>query len=98
MKDYDLPCFDGRKSFYGKARVLDDREGNHQLKSYSTLVCTIRKDGALIKLSPVATQTTRRHIRSFFALFDRPYPGNRAWDELPLGVPVPLPVEGGAAV
>ena len=26
MKDYDLPCFDGRKSFYGKARVIDDSE------------------------------------------------------------------------
>ena len=52
----------------------------------------------LIKLSPVATQTTRRHVRSFFALFDRTYPGNQAWDELPLDTPVPLPVKGGAAV
>lgn len=98
MKDYDLPCFDGRKSFYGKARVLDDSEGNHLLKSYNTLVCIFRTDGMLIKLSPVATQTTRRHVRSFFALFDRTYPGNRAWDELPLDAPIPLPVKGGAAV
>ena len=52
----------------------------------------------LIKLSPVATQTTRRHVRSSFALFDRTYPGNQAWDKLPLDTPVPLPVKGGAAV
>lgn len=98
MKDYDLPCFDGRKSFYGKARVIDDSEGNHLLKSYNTFVCILRTDGMLIKLSPVATQTTRRHVRSFFALFDRTYPGNQAWDELPLDTPVPLTAKGGAAV
>lgn len=24
FKVYDLPCYDGRKSFYGKAKVIED--------------------------------------------------------------------------
>lgn len=83
-KCYDLPCFDGRKSFYGKARVIEDSEGNRMLQSYTTYICIIRADGGLIKLNPVATPTTRRHIRSFFALCGYAYPGNREWDALPL--------------
>ncbi len=67
-KSYDLPCYDGRKSFYGKARVLEDRYGNRMLQSYNTRICLICTDGALNKLDPVATATTRRHIRSFVRL------------------------------
>ena len=36
----------------------------------------------LEKLSDANTQTTRRHIRSFFAFLGLAYPGNREWDEL----------------
>lgn len=27
MKIFDLPCFDGRKSFYGKAKVIEEDNG-----------------------------------------------------------------------
>lgn len=95
-KSYDLPCYDGRKSFYGKARVLEDRYGNRMLQSYNTRICLICTDGTLNKLDPVATSTTRRHIRSFFEHCGYPYPGNHEWDALPLHEDVRLG-KGGAA-
>lgn len=95
-KCYDLPCYDSRRSFYGKARVLEDRDGSRMLQSYSTNICTISAAGTLSKLDPVATVTTRRHIRSFFAHCGYAYPGNCAWDALPLHREVPL-TKGGAA-
>ena len=93
---YDLPCYDHSKSFYGKARVLEDRDGNRMLQSDNTFICLIGADGTLNKLDPVATATTRRHIRSFFEHCGYPYPGNREWDALPLHEDVHL-VKGGAA-
>lgn len=96
-KCYDLPCFDGRKSFYGKARVIEDSEGNRMLQSYTTYICIIRADGGLIKLNPVATPTTRRHIRSFFAFLGYAYPGNREWDALETEKSYPLTKEGATA-
>lgn len=84
-KCYELPCLDGRKSFYGKAHVIEGRTGGHTLKSYNTPICFLYEENGevkLEKLSPVATQTTRRHVRSFFAFLGLAYPGNREWDKL----------------
>ena len=95
-KSYDLPCYDGRKSFYGKARILEDRHGNRMLQSYHTSICLICADGTLNKRDPVATATTRRHIRSFFEHCGYPYSGNHECDALPLHEDVRLG-KGGAA-
>jgi len=95
-KCYDLPCHDGHRSFCGKARILEDRSGNRMLQSYNTHICLICADGTLNKLDPVATATTRRHIRSFFEHCGYPCMSNREWDALPLHEDVQL-VKGGAA-
>ena len=80
---YDLPCYDGRQSFYGKARIIETTEGK-TLQSYNTYICTIGNDGKLTKLDPVVTNTTRRHIRSFLRFCNFPAISNRDWDKLPL--------------
>lgn len=82
-KCYDLPCCDGRKSFYGKAHVQEDTDGSRVLQSYNTHICAIFPKGTLIKFDPVATATTRRHIRAFFEHCGYQYPGNREWDAIP---------------
>lgn len=63
---YDLsPRYDSRKSFYGKARVEELKDGTQILWSYSTPVCMI-KDGKVTLLYGWATsQTTLRHVRDF---------------------------------
>lgn len=42
FKVCDLPYYDGRKSFYGKAKVIED-DKRISLKSYNTIVCYIDK-------------------------------------------------------
>lgn len=95
-KCYDLPCYDGRKSFYGKARIIEESNGCRTLQSYNSCICAISAAGTLRKLDPVATVTTRRHIRSFFAHCGYAYMGNCAWDKLPLHEDVSLAKEGAA--
>lgn len=83
-KVYELPCFDGRQSFYGKALVIEYGNGDRTLQSYATPTCKLKRDGTFVKLNPVATPTTRRHIRSFLRLTGSPEINNRTWDKLPL--------------
>ena len=87
-RSYDLPCYDGRKSFYGKAVVTehDDRPfPSVTLTSYRTNICTyFPATGELVKLDPVATATTRRHIKSFLHHIGAPDIPARKWDTLPL--------------
>lgn len=88
MTTYDLPCRDGRKSFYGKARVTENGD-LVTLTSYHTNICTYdRSIHTLTKLDPVATATTRRHVRSFLAQFGLAPMDNDTWDRLPLHTPV----------
>lgn len=69
-KIYDLPCLDSRKSFYGKAKVIEQENGEKLLQSYNTIVCKITPDGDYIELWDGNTQTTNRHIKSFKKFFD----------------------------
>lgn len=46
---YNLPCYDSRNSFYGKAQVIVDGD-NFTLRSYSTNV--LRWDEARQELTP----------------------------------------------
>lgn len=89
MLNYDLPCRDGHKSFYGKARIVEDG-GTFTLISYTTEICTydsVHHD--LVKHNPVATNTTRRHIRSFLQHFGLNEYSNDQWDNLPLDTFIP---------
>ena len=70
MKIFELvPRYDTRKSFYGKARVVDHEDGTIELQSYNTIVsrCVNGKVEELGKWS----QTTTRHHKEFRKQFDR---------------------------
>lgn len=64
MREYILDArFDTRKSFYGKAHIIDHGNGFYQLRSYNTIVSECR-DGVVTHLGKWS-QTTSRHQREF---------------------------------
>lgn len=72
MYDYDLSCrYDSRKSFYGKAKVIENIMSDWKeigLYSYDTLVAKIietEKDTKYINYGKYS-QTTTRHQKEFF--------------------------------
>ena len=70
MKFYELsPRFGSRKSFYGKAHIIDHENGMIELQSYNTIVsrCIDGKVEDLGKWS----QTTTRHQKEFRKQFER---------------------------
>lgn len=70
MKIYELsPRYDTRKSFYGKAHVVDHENGTTELQSYDTIVsrCVNGKVEELGKWSA----TTTRHQKEFRKQFER---------------------------
>ena len=70
MKIFELvPRYDSRKSFYGKARVVDHEDGTIELQSYDTIVsrCVNGKVEELGKWSA----TTTRHQKEFRKQFER---------------------------
>lgn len=79
---YDLPCMDNRKSFYGKAKIIECKEGRY-LQSYNTLVCFLSYGGTFEKLWDGYSNTTMRHINSFMAFVQLArYGGKSWWDKL----------------
>ena len=66
MKFYELGCiYDARQSFYGKAKVVEDK-GCQTLYSYDTPVAKINRKGELELLSCWDySQTTMRHVKEF---------------------------------
>ena len=65
LEEKKLKPIDGRKSFYGKAKVIKYDDGSEDLISYNTKVLTKRKDGTLIKCWDGFSQTTFRHIKAY---------------------------------
>lgn len=60
---------DSRKSFYGKAKVVDKGNGEYELISYNTPVACV-KDGKVVYADlHKYSVTTDRHIREFLAQF-----------------------------
>ena len=83
---FDLPCFDGRKSFYGKAKVIECDNGRY-LQSYDTLVCFISYGGTFQKLWDNYSVTTMRHINSFMDFIGwNEYGGKKWWTSLEVNV------------
>lgn len=67
---YELTArYDARKSFYGKAQVVEYEDGTRELRSYGVLVAR-EKDG-VVEVLYAPTQTTRRHIKEFKRQFER---------------------------
>lgn len=83
MNFYELPCLDRRKSFYGKAHVIE-ADGQKILRSYETNVCRIDSDGSFHRLWSGYSATTMRHIDSFRKLNGLPMIGKAGWDKLEL--------------
>ena len=65
---YELSPVDGRKSFYGKAKVLIDENGTKYLLSYDTIVASRNADGKLFNHWDGWSATTGRHIKAFCGL------------------------------
>lgn len=67
MQTYDLkPAFNqSQKSFYGKARIVEDQ--GSKLFSYDTLVAE-KKDG-VIYIYKWHSKTTMRHINAFLCMY-----------------------------
>ena len=64
MKIYELTArFDTRKSFYGKAHVIDHENGVVELQSYNTIVS--RCVNGVVEHLGRWGQTTSRHQREF---------------------------------
>lgn len=68
MKRYELTPADGRKSFYGKARVEIADDGTETLYSYNTPIIKRTNAGELVKLWDGWSATTGRHIAAFCGL------------------------------
>lgn len=61
---YELGArYDSRKSFYGKAHVIDHGNGFYQLQSYDTIVSECRN--GKVKHLGKWSMTTSRHQREF---------------------------------
>ena len=70
MKIFELvPRYDARKSFYGKARVVDHEDGTIELQSYDTIVSRY-VNGKVEELGKWSATTTR-HQKEFRKQFER---------------------------
>lgn len=56
--------YDGRKSFYGKAHLIESDE-KVELQSYDTIVATYHKNENKFVLHDKYSQTTTRHQKEF---------------------------------
>ena len=63
------PRYDSRKSFYGKAHVVDHENGVIELRSYNTIVS--RCVNGVVEHLGKWSQTTGRHQREFEKQFSK---------------------------
>ena len=68
FNSYELIPNDGRKSFYGKARVFVAESGAEILHSYDTDVLYRSAAGELFRMWDDWSATTGRHIKAFCGL------------------------------
>lgn len=84
MKTYNLAPIDGRKSFYGKAKVTERDDGAAVLKSYDTDVCMIDAAGNFHRFWSGESATTTRHVNAFLDYFGIPGGGVSWWRNQPV--------------
>ena len=69
MKIFELPAiYDSRKSFYGKAHIIDYENGTMELLSYNTIVS--RVVNGKVKHLGKWSATTSRHQKEFQKQFE----------------------------
>ena len=68
MNIVELVPTNGRKSFYGRAKVMYNEDGSRTLLSYGTKILKINADRSMERLWGGWTVTTGNHIRSFSGL------------------------------
>ncbi|KRL91671.1 hypothetical protein [Limosilactobacillus ingluviei] len=68
------PVYDGRKSFYDKANVLEFENGLKILVSYTTYVAAVLPDGRFLSFGNWSA-TTRRHQWDFYKQYGRQVAG-----------------------
>lgn len=81
MREFELIPIDGRKSFYGKAVVIEKDNGDVDLKSYYTVVCGIR-NGRFVRFWGNYSSTTMRHIKAFCDAYSIECGGKQWWNLL----------------
>lgn len=80
----ELLPIDGRKSFYGKCKEMEDNE-SYWLLSYGTIICSIdKKDGKFIKYCNEYghSPTTKRHLDAFRQAHEMEKIGKKEWEEM----------------
>lgn len=77
MKVFELRPTNGRKSFYGKAAIIEKDNGDIELRSYDTIVARIR-NGKFERLWSGYSATTMNHINSFIDAYGIDG-GGKAW-------------------
>lgn len=81
MRTFELNPMNGRKSFYGKAKVIERDNGDIELQSYDTIVARIR-NGKFERLWSGYSATTMNHINSFIDTFGINGGGKAWWTSL----------------
>lgn len=76
---YEIQPHNGRKSFYGKARV-EELNSVKTLISYQTKVCRIDENGHFIKLWNGYSVTTMNHINAFRIMNGLETMGKKEWE------------------
>lgn len=71
-REFELQArYDARKSFYGKAHVIVENDGDDlYLRSYNTRVAHIHEGKRVPNEEIWASATTNRHIREFYKQFE----------------------------
>lgn len=81
------PVYDRAKSFYGKAHVVTEKNGDKTLYSYTTPVASVTKSGDIVRHWHGYSVTTMRHVNDFayqYAAVPGRVIGKAAWDALPV--------------
>lgn len=81
MKTYELKPTNNRKSFYGKAAIIEKDNGDIELRSYNTIVARIR-NGKFERLWDGYSATTMNHVNSFIDTFGISGGGKAWWQSL----------------
>ena len=82
---FEFKPVDGRKSFYGKAKVVHYSDGLTILHSYETPVCAINENDCFVRLWDGWIATTARHVNAFLTAYSFPTLSKSEWLMQPLG-------------
>ena len=76
-------CATYQKSYYGKAKVINDQHGNYKLKSYETIVCEYDENTKTFKkFWNGYSRTTMNHINDFRSLFGLSRLSKKEWEKI----------------